>query len=314
MKILILGSRGFFGKNLVNALKNTEHKIVALSRRDGLDLADYHSTQSYLQAIKPDVIYNCAAHVGGLHYVAKLPADILTDNLLMSLNLYRAAQSVCPAALIINPLSNCSYPGDRQIYDESDWLAGEVHSSVYSYGNAKRTLYTISRCYALQYGIKTYNFLVPNAFGVGDATDPNKVHALNGMIIRMLEAERQGLRQFEVWGTGTPIREWIYIDDVVALLIKALGLDLDLLYPINLAQRQGYSIRESAALIAKAIGFEGEIVFRAEHQDGAPQKILDDRQFRRIFPDYQFADPYRAICTTVEYYRSVLEIPALIPV
>jgi GDP-L-fucose synthase len=313
MKILILGSQGFFGKNLVNVLRNTEHKIVALSRREGLDLADYHSTQSYLQATKPDVIYNCAAHVGGLHYVAKLPADILTDNLLMSLNLYRAAQSVCPSVLIINPLSNCSYPSDRQIYYESEWLQGEVHPSVYSYGNAKRTLYMISRCYALQYGIKTYNFLVPNAFGSGDATDPNKVHALNGMIIRMLEAQQKGLTEFEVWGTGTPIREWIYIDDVVALLTQALTLDMDLLYPINLAQKQGYSIRESAELIAKAIGFKGEIVFRAEHQDGAAQKILCDRRFRDIFPDYQFTDHYKAICTTVEYYRSALKIPVLAP-
>jgi GDP-L-fucose synthase len=314
MKILILGGHGFFGKNLVNAFRNTEHTIISLSRRNGLDLANYHSTQCWLREIQPDVIYNCAAHVGGLHYVANLPADILADNLLMSLNLYRAVQAACPAALIINPLSNCSYPGDREIYYESEWLQGEVHPSVYSYGNAKRTLYVISHCYALQYGIKTYNFLVPNAFGLGDATDPNKVHALNGMIIRMLEAQQKGLAEFAVWGTGTPIREWIYIDDVVALLTKALRLDLDLLCPVNLAQKRGYSIRESAELIAKAIGFKGEIVFRAEHQDGAAQKILCDRRFRSIFPDYQFTNHYKAICATVEYYRSALKIPVLAPI
>ncbi len=309
MKILVLGGHGFFGQNLVHALNYAQHQVFPLSRRNGLNLADYRSTQSYFREIQPDVIYNCAAHVGGLHYVANSPADILTDNLLIGLNLYRAAQAACPHVLVINPLSNCAYPGDSEIYHESEWLKGEVHPSVYAYGNAKRSLYTISRCFAAQYGIKTYNFLVPNAFGPGDATDPNKVHALNGMVIRMLEAKQRHQSQFEIWGTGKPIREWIYIQDVVNLLTQALSLDIDLLNPVNLAQKQGYSIQASAELIARAIAFPGQLVFRAEYQDGATQKIMDDQQFKRVFPGYQFTNHYEAICQTVAYYQSVLNLP-----
>jgi GDP-L-fucose synthase len=312
MKILVLGGHGFFGKNLVHSLCNTPHQIFAYSRRNGLDLTDYKSTWDCLREIQPDVIYNCAAHVGGLHYVAQYPADILADNLQMSLNLYRAAEVTCPSVLVINPLSNCSYPGHQEVYRESEWLKGEVHPSIYAYGNAKRALYTLSRCYSTQYGIKTYNFLVPNVFGPGDATDPNKVHALNGMIIRMLAAKWNHSSQFEIWGTGTPIREWIYIEDVVNLLTEALTLDVDLRHPINLAQKHGYSIRSSAELIAKAIAYKGKLVFKTEYQDGAPQKIMDDQQFKRVFPSYQFTDHYAAICKTVDYYQSVLS-PTITP-
>lgn len=305
MKILILGGHGFLGKSIAKAFMTTDHKIFTLSRRNGLDLNHYQITKETFQAIRPDVIYNCAAHVGGLHYVSALPATIVHNNVQMVLNLYRAVQEVCPSTLIINPLSNCSYPGEAEIYLESEWLQGEVHPSVYSYGNAKRILQTISHCYQLQFGIRTSNFLVPNAFGPGDSNDPNKVHALNGMIIRMLRAQRESRSEFEIWGTGKPIREWVYVDDVAEIFKRALTLDLDLTYPVNIAQEQGYSIRESAELIAKAIDFKGKLVFQTEYQDGAPKKILDAQQFRKIFPDYQFVDYYAGICKTVEYYQSV---------
>lgn len=305
MKILILGGHGFLGKSIAKALINTNHTIFTFSRRNGLDLNNYQITKLVFQKVKPDVIYNCAAHVGGLHYVSALPATIVHNNVQMALNLYRVTQEVCPSTLIVNPLSNCSYPGEAEIYLESQWLQKEVHPSVYSYGNAKRMLYTISRCYQLQFGIRTCNFLVPNAFGPGDSTDPNKVHALNGMIIRMLKAKRKLHNEFEIWGTGKPIREWVYVNDVAEIFKKALRLDLDLTYPVNIAQEQGYSIRESAELIAKAIGFKGKLVFQTEYQDGAPKKILDAQQFRKIFPDYKFVDHYAGICKTVEYYQSV---------
>lgn len=307
-KILVLGGHGFVGKSLVKAFNNTQHEVIVLSRRSGLDLRHYPAVKQALKDIQPDVIYNCAAHVGGLHYVSDHPASVLADNLQMTINLYQAIQESSPFTLIINPLSNCSYPGDAEIYSEQDWLAGEVHQSVFSYGNAKRTVYAISRCYSLQFGIKTINFLVPNSFGPGDSTAPHLVHAINGMIIRMLQAQMKGHAEFEIWGTGKPIQEWIYVADVAEILKIALSLDLDLIYPVNIAQQQGYSIQESAELIAKAVNFKGKLVFQSEYQDGAPKKILDARRFRTIFPDYKFTDPYSGICNTVDYYRSILGI------
>lgn len=303
---LVLGGHGFVGKKVVTALQKRGHHVLVASRTDGIDLIDYATTERYLRETKPDVIFNCAAHVGSLHYVTTYAADVVQDNVLMALNLYRAVAKVTPQTKIINPLSNCSYPGAATIQTESAWWNGEVHESVFSYGNSKKIIYIISKCYAQQYHIKSVNFLFPNTFGPDDYTDPNKTHALNGMIIRMVQAHQRGDQTFEIWGTGQPIREWGYIDDIVKLLMAGMNLPDNLLDPVNMAQNKGYTIKESASYIAAAIGFKGELVFNTNYQDGAPIKILDDKKFRQLFPDFTFFDHRDGIKKTVEYYQSVL--------
>lgn len=307
VKILILGGHGFVGKNLIRYLKDMHHELFPLSRRDGLDLTDYKSTKKYFSNIKPDAVINCAAHVGSLHYVTSYAANVIHDNVQMALNIYKALQEVNSHIKIINPLSNCSYPGDANIHYEPDWWNGEVHDSVFSYGNAKKIIYVVSKNYSKQYGIKSINFLFPNTFGPGDYSDPNKTHALNGMIIRMIKAQRNGDKEFEIWGTGKPIREWGYIQDVVNILIKGLTIENDLIYPVNMAQNKGFSIKESAEFIAEAIGFNGELVYNTKYQDGAPYKILDDKIFRSIFPDYKFFDHKEGIEETVKHYKDILK-------
>jgi GDP-L-fucose synthase len=305
MKIVILGGHGFVGKALRVKHQAADHEIIRLSRRDGLDLTDFDATVAAFVRENPDVIYNCAAHVGSLHHVTEFAASVVHDNMQMALNIYRAAIEACPKTRIVNPLSNCSYPGDADVHYEPDWWKGEVHHSVYSYGNPKRFIYVLAKCYNQQHGLRSTNLLVPNTFGPGDSTDPNKTHALNGMIIRMIQAQREGKKQFEIWGTGKPVREWGYIEDVVEIMKQVLDRE-DLLYPMNIAQNRGFSIKESAEAIGEALNFEGELIFNTKYQDGAARKILDDRKFREIFPEYKFADHSAAIRDTVEYYKQVL--------
>lgn len=306
MKILVLGGHGFVGKHILNVLNKTEHEVHPISRRDGIDLRDYTKTENCFKEINPDVIINCAAHVGSLHYVTIYAADVFYDNAQIALNIYNVAAKICPDVRIINPLSNCSYPGDSDIQRETDWWVNEVHESVFSYGNAKRFIYVISKCYNKQNGLRSINFLIPNTFGPGDSTDPNKTHALNGIIIRMIKAERNGDAEFEVWGTGSPVREWAYIDDVVNIIIEGIYTKKDLIYPVNLAQNKGYSVKESAEMIADSVGFKGKLTFNTDYQDGDPIKILDDKKFRQLFPEFQFFNHKKGIEETVKYYKSVL--------
>lgn len=306
MKVLILGGHGFIGRNLREIVTKQDYDVIALSRRDGLDLRDLGLVRDCFHDQRPDAIFNLAAHVGSLHYVTQYAADVVYDNIQMALNLYKAVAEFCPKVRIINPLSNCSYPGDANSHYEPEWWQGEVHDSVFSYGNAKRFIYVISKTFRRQYGIDTVNFLVPNTFGPGDYTDPNKTHALNGMIIRMILAHRNADSHFEIWGSGKPIREWGYIKDVVRILALGLTIKHDLIYPVNIGQNKGYSIRESAEMIAEEVGFSGGLVFNTNYQDGAPFKILNDGKFRTLFPDYGFYDHRQGIRETVEYYKSVL--------
>lgn len=306
MKVLVVGGHGFVGKALVCELKAAGHEVVSLSRRNGLDLGDLEKTRAALADAAPAAIFNAAAHGGSLHYVTTYAADVFCDNALMTVNLYKAAASACPQALIVNPLSNCSYPGDADVHWEPEWWKGEVHDSVFAYGNAKRFIYVMAKCFWRQYRIRTINFLVPNTFGPGDYVDPNKTHAMNGMILRMIQARRSAASEFEIWGSGNPVREWGYIKDMVRVLSLSLELGGEQIYPVNIGQNKGYSIRESAELIAQSVGFGGRLVFNTKYQDGAALKILDDREFRKMFPDFKFYNHAQAIHETVEYYEQIL--------
>lgn len=306
MKTLIIGGHGFLGTNLGQVLKHKGHHVISLSRRNGLDLTNLDSALGWLKDHAPDAIFNCAAHVGSVHYVMKNAASVVHDNIQMALNLYKAVSEACPRAHVVNPLSNCSYPGAADIHFEPDWWNGEVHHSVFAYGNAKRYTYVLSRCYSTQHQIRTSNFLVPNTFGVGDHLDTNRTHAISGMILRMIEAKREGQPRFEVWGSGNPVREWGYIDDMTEILSRALEVDDDLTFPVNIAQNQGATIRETAGAIKEAVGYTGELWFNTQYEDGAPTKILDDSHFRELFPDFKFIDHSEAIRRTVAYYEQAL--------
>ena len=163
----------------------------------------------------------------------------------------------------------------------------------------------MSKCYYEQYNVKSINLLLANTYGPGDSTDPNHTHALNGMIIRMLEAQKRGDKEFVVWGTGSPIREWTYVDDFIQSLVLCMDLD-HLEYPLNVGQEKGYSIKESAFLIKDVIGFEGEIVFDTKKTDGDPIKIMSKDNFSNRFPEFKFYDHKEGIKNTVEYYRRTL--------
>tara|TARA_R110000744_G_scaffold24457_2_gene61284 strand:- start:3077 stop:3994 length:918 start_codon:yes stop_codon:yes gene_type:complete len=305
MRYIVLGHTGFVGKNLTKYLSNEGHEVVGLSRAQ-CDLRDYAQLNIQMKAAgQVDAIFNCAANVGSVHYVTAFAGDVISDNTYIALNLYKAILENCPSTTVVNLLSNCCYVDGTQIQEEEAWLAGEVHPSVFSFGNFKRVLYYISKCYEMQYDIKSVNLMFSGIYGPGDSTDPNKVHALNGMIIRMLSAVKSGDDKFEIWGTGKPIREWIYIDDVCNILLQSAQKE-KIIEPVNIAQGKGFAISETAGNIAKAIGYEGELTFNTDYQDGAPIKILGMGRFKDIFKDYVFYDHQEGVRQTVEYYKEIL--------
>jgi GDP-L-fucose synthase len=303
MRALVLGGTGFVGENLVNRLNQEEgYHVDSCSKSTGVDILDYESILNKIKQTKPDIIFNMASHGGSMMYVRDFAADVYSDNLQMCLNIYKAVLEVNPEIKVIQPFSNCSYPGDSSIQSEDMWLNGGVHNSVFSFGNSKRAIYYLSQCYYNQYGIKTVNLLLPNTYGPGDSCDPKKTHALNGMVIRMLKAKSNGDEEFVVWGTGSPVREWAYIDDFIEILVRAVEID-HMEYPVNIGQEKGYSIAASAKLIKKACGFEGDIVFDTNYADGDPVKILSKKKFEEMFNDFEFFDHEKGIKNTVLYYE-----------
>ena len=323
MNVLVLGSTGFIGTNLTNKLETLKStalgdlpspdddgnkiNVTGASRALGIDLRDYEQTKQLLIDSQPKFIFNLASHGGSLHYVKEKAADVINDNIQMTLNIYKAMVEVGCDATIIQPFSNCSYPGGSQLQKEKEWEAGPVHESIFSFGNSKRTIYYISKCYLMQNGIKTINLILPNTYGPGDSVDPNHTHALNGMIIRMLQAQKAGDSEFVVWGTGSPVREWCYVDDFSDALImgsRLVSTEYGLTAkPFNVGQEKGHSIADSARMIKNATGFQGKIVFDTSYPDGDARKVLHSEVIRAWWPQLSFFDHYQGIVNTVEYYR-----------
>jgi len=305
MKTLVLGKTGFIGQNLFDRLERDGYDVVGCSRATGVDILDYTQIKNFIEETKPSIIFNLASHGGSMLYVREFAADVISDNLQMSLNLYKAIEECNKEIKVIQPFSNCSYPGDSAVQYEENWLNGDVHKSVFSFGNSKRGIYYISNCFYKQHGIKTVNLLFPNTYGPGDSCDPMKTHALNGMIIRMLKAKASGDEKFVVWGTGSPVREWAYIDDFVEGMMLGMYID-HMEYPLNIGQERGYSIAESAIMIKEECGYEGDVIFDTTYPDGDPVKIMSKAKFQEHFPKFGFYDHRQGIANTIKYYEDKL--------
>lgn len=307
-KILILGGWGFLGQNLSKVFNNSNYEIFLESRRTGCDILNEKNFKNVVSKINPDIIINAAAHVGGVGYVSKKSADVCSDNTMMFVNIFKVISEINPNILLINPLANCSYPGETlDILEESNWWDGIVHNSVESYGNTKKIGFILSECYKKQYGVNTINLLVPNAYGPFDYTDEERTHAMNGIILRLIKAKRENENQFTIWGTGTPIREWVYMEDVAKIIKYIIDNNItNLPNPINLGQENGVSITESVKMVQESLNTNLEIVYDVSKIDGAPKKIMSNKLFKQFFPDFNFTEIKEGIKNTIEYYENII--------
>lgn len=306
-KILILGGYGFIGNTIYELLTTkTNYIIHRQSRRSGCNILNMDSITWHLNKIKPDIIINAAASVGSLEFINSEPATIISDNIRMYLNLYEAIANINPNIKIINFISNCSYPGNLEIQKESEWWDGPIHDSVISFGGSKKTGYMISKCYEKQYGIKTNHLILPGVYGPNDYIDPEKTHALDGLIIRLLKAIKHNESEFTVWGTGTPIREWIYSVDVANIIKLILDEDIELPDKINLGSEVGYSILDLVNLIQTELGSSLTINTDTSKLDGDPIKILSKEEFNKVFNQFVFTPIKFGIRNTIKFYKEII--------
>jgi len=305
MKVAVLGGTGFAGRNVRDALEEAGMTVEAFSRTTGCDLVDLPTTWARLDAFRPDYIVNCAALVGSVNYVTDFAADVVDVNMRIIMNTYKAALQL-REVIVINPLANCAYPGVMDHYDERALWDGPIHPSVLSYGSTRRMMWVLSKCYREQYGVRSVNLIVPNMYGPYDSVNPNKTHALNALVIKFVKAVASGASEVEVWGTGKPIREWLYVGDFARLVLRVIEGGEDSLDPVNLAQNKGQTVSELVDAVRAQVGYEGEIVYNTKFQDGSPKKVMDDSYFRQRFPDFDFTPIETGIARTVAYYQGIL--------
>jgi GDP-L-fucose synthase len=223
----------------------------------------------------------------------------------MLLNAYRVAEKLRDV-VVVNPLANCAYPGVKEAYVEDELWEGPLHPSVLSYGSTRRMMSVFATCYRQQYGVRSVNLLVPNMYGPYDSTNPNKTHALNALVIKFVSAVRAKAPEIEVWGTGNPVREWLYVKDFAEAVRRVIDEDSRNEEPVNIGQERGHTVRELVDTLTRLTGYEGRITYNTKYQDGAPRKVMDARRFRERFPGFRFTPIDDGIRETIAFYERIL--------
>ncbi len=304
-KVVVLGATGFVGRNVRDRLALDGHEVHGLSRTGGCDLLDLPAAWRQIEHLRPDYIVNCAAFVGSVNFVSDFAADVVDVNMRMLLNTYKIAQQMREAVLI-NPIANCGFPGGLDVYREGDLWDGPLDPSVKSYGATRRMIDVLADCYRRQYGVRSANLFVPNMYGPYDSHNPNKTHALNALVIKFVTAAKSGAEEVEIWGTGRPVREWLYVKDLARLVSRVVSEGGFNGEPVSVAQNHGLSVDEIAALIAERVGFKGRLRRNTSYGDGSPRKVMDDTLFRGRFPDFTFTPMDQGLEETVAYYRGTI--------
>jgi GDP-L-fucose synthase len=272
-RVLVAGGGGFLGSHVVRLLRGRGADPAVPRTKDGWDLRRPESAAELMAKYSPELVIDCAANQGGLAYIAERPAEVFHDNMLLGVHLVRAAQEAGVRSCV-STLAACSYPGElRSVMREEEYWSGPLHESVVAYGFAKKARVVQAECYARQHGMRAPCLLLANLYGPGDHLDPGRSHALTALLRRFFEAARDGLDEVVVWGSGEPVREWLYVGDAAEALVLAAE-KLEEVGPFNVGTGVGISIRELAERIAARVGYRGAIRYDRTRPDGAPSKTL----------------------------------------
>lgn len=300
MKILVLGANGFLGKRIVNFLTQKEENFYAATRQDG-DLRNFYQFQKIVSTHKPDVILHAAAFVGGIHFGIKHQGELYYNNSLINTYLFEIAKQH-GVKRIINPIPNCSYPRDVSgSFEESQWWDGELDSSVMVYGFVRKASWVQSYAYYKQYGLETINLIVPNMYGPEDHFEPERSHALGGLINRIYEAKQKQINEVAIWGSGKPVREWLYIDNCAEAMYRSISIPYTS-DPINIGVGYGISITELAEIIKTELGYNGNFTFDTSKIDGAPYKVMNVEKCKNALGWIPPTDLKEGIKWTIQWY------------
>ena len=274
MKIFIAGHRGMVGSALVREARKRGGYQVLTASRDELDLLDQASVAEWLEDHEPDQVIIAAAKVGGIHANSTYPAEFIYENLAIASNLIEGSRQAGVGRVLFLG-SSCIYPKMApQPMTEDCLLTSPLESTNEAYAIAKIAGLKMCQHYRAQYGLMYHSAMPTNLYGPGDNYHPENSHVIPAMIRRFHEAKERGDSNVTIWGSGTPRREFLHVDDLAEACFHLLGHDNPPDW-VNLGVGEDLTILNLAKTIAKTVGFEGEIKTDPSKPDGTPRKLLD---------------------------------------
>jgi GDP-L-fucose synthase len=294
LKIYVAGHRGMVGSAIVRQLQAKGYSNIVTRTHAELDLCNQQAVAQFFQEEKPDQVYLAAAKVGGIHANNTYPAEFIYQNLMLEANvIHQSFESGVKKLLFLG--SSCIYPKMApQPMAEDALLTGKLESTNEPYAIAKIAGIKLCESYNRQYGQShgvDYRSVMPtNLYGPGDNYHPENSHVIPALIRRFHEAKEQHSPEVVIWGTGTPMREFLYVDDMAVACVYIMNFNKDvyinrtrpMLSHINIGYGQDISIAKLAKLIAHVVGYRGLIKFDSSMPDGALRKLIDSSKFRSM--------------------------------
>jgi|TARA_B100000787_G_scaffold162090_1_gene142469 GDP-L-fucose synthase len=299
-KILILGASGFLGRNFCKKLVDKKINFHSLNRKD-CDLTDYKKLYKILNQIKPDIVFNFAGKVGGIHYNITKPAEIISNNIRISINVFEALSSI-GAKKLVNIGSSCSYPDlNNSILSEKMLFKGNLHQSIEAYGFWKLFNIVAAKAYKKEKQLDSINIIFPALYGPLHDFEGKNSHVMASLISRFVECKKKNLRSITCWGNGRPIREFLYIDDAIeAILLTASKYNK--IEPLNIGEGKGYTIKYIAELIKELTSFDGKIIWDKSKPNGVMKKILNTGKMKKVLKWQPNTNIKQGIKHTLEWY------------
>ncbi|HML91651.1 MAG TPA: GDP-L-fucose synthase [Methyloceanibacter sp.] len=302
-RIFVAGHKGLVGQALVRRLGEEPVEIVTAGRAE-VDLRDQGATKAYLKRTAPDIVIVAAAKVGGILANATYPVDFLNDNLLIESNLIAGSHEADIGRLLFLG-SSCIYPREApQPMREDALLTGPLEPTNKWYAIAKIAGIMLCQAYREQYGRAYISAMPTNLYGPGDNFDLDNSHVIPALMRKVDAAARDGAPNVEIWGTGTPLREFMHVDDLADALVFLLK-DYDEAGHINVGTGEEVTIAELAQRMMDAVGYRGELRFDTSKPDGTPRKVMDCSRLAALGwrPKYDLA---AGLKQTYDWYRSEL--------
>lgn len=302
-KIIVTGGAGFLGQHLVQRLQRAGCKDIFVPRSAEFDLCNDRDIRRMLMTHRPNMVIHLAAKVGGIGANRLNPGTFLYKNLIMGTQLIEACRQF-GIEKFVQVGSICSYPKFTPVpFRECDLWNGYPEETNAPYGVAKKVLIVQLQAYREQFGFNGINLLPVNLYGPGDNFDLESSHVIPALIRKCIEAKERGDRVLQAWGTGSPTREFIYVEDA-ARAIHLATEKLNTSEPVNIGSGQEISIKDLTELIARKTGFLGEIHFDASKPDGQPRRCLEVSRAREYF-GFQATTPLsEGIEKTIDWYQS----------
>jgi len=307
--IYVAGHRGMVGSAIVRALEARGHTNVIARTSSELDLRDQRAVHSFLAETRPTQVYLAAAKVGGILANNTYKADFLYDNVMMEANVIEGSRRAGVEKLLFLG-SSCIYPKHApQPMSEDVLLTGELEPTNEPYAIAKIAGLKLCDAYRDQHGCNFISAMPTNLYGPGDNYHPENSHVLPALVRRVHEAKVNGASEVVCWGTGSPRREFLHVDDLAQACLHLMDVHNDAGW-VNVGTGEDVTIKELAETVARVVGYEGELVWDTTKPDGTPRKLLDvskmtslgwrattplERGIEAVYVDFQHALQHEAL-------------------